>query len=262
MNRQIRNLVLLTGVLATACGGVRTGAEREVTVERHWPIAEIERLKVAEVDGSVSIEATPGTEITLVAKVRGDLEPKANVDNHGYFESTVNGDTLRIGRQENRKIRFFLFDDDDIEIDYILRVPPSVSIDINTVNGRIATRGMEGETEVASVNGKIDVETPGTSELYATTVNGRVRAKFLRSFQGAKFKSVNGRIEAILPNDASFAVDLSQVNGDFEATFPLSIRSNPGSRRVSGEINGGRYDLKIVTVNGDIELMRLTGGQL
>jgi DUF4097 and DUF4098 domain-containing protein YvlB len=86
-----------------------------------------------------------------------------------------------------------------------------------------------------------------------------VRAKFLESFQGARFKTVNGGVEAILPQNASFAVDLSQVNGDFEASFPLSIHSNPGSRRVSGEVNGGRHDLKIVTVNGDVELAKLNG---
>jgi DUF4097 and DUF4098 domain-containing protein YvlB len=136
-------------------------------------------------------------------------------------------------------------------------VPQSVSLDVNTVSGRIATHGsFEGETDATSVNGSIDVEASGASELSAATVNGRVKAKFLRSFQGAKFRSVNGAIEATLPDDASFAVSLSQVNGGFEAAFPLSIHSSPGSRRVSGEVNGGRFDLKIVTVNGDVELLK------
>ncbi|MGZ7031839.1 MAG: DUF4097 family beta strand repeat-containing protein, partial [Thermoanaerobaculia bacterium] len=88
----------------------------------------------------------------------------------------------------------------------------------------------------------------------ARTVNGRVVAKFLETFQGAKLKTVNGSVEAQLPSTASFACDLSQVNGDFEASFPVSIHSHPGSRRVSGEVNGGQYSLKIVTVNGDIQL--------
>jgi hypothetical protein len=47
------------------------------------------------------------------------------------------------------------------------------------------------------------------------------------------------------------------VNGDFEASFPLSIHSNPGSRRVSGEVNGGKYELQITTVNGDVEVQHL-----
>ena len=100
----------------------------------------------------------------------------------------------------------------------------------------------------------VDLETAGTQEVSAHTVNGRVRAKFLQSFQGANLKTVNGSVDAVLPPTASFACDVAQVNGDFEASFPLSIHSHPGSRRVSGEVNGGKYDLRIVTVNGDIHL--------
>ena len=37
------------------------------------------------------------------------------------------------------------------------------------------------------------------------------------------------------------------------------VPANPGSRRVSGEVNGGEHELKIVTVNGDVELARLNG---
>ncbi|HEU4888801.1 MAG TPA: DUF4097 family beta strand repeat-containing protein, partial [Thermoanaerobaculia bacterium] len=165
-------------------------------------------------------------------------------------------------RKEDRPRKFklnipFLFGRDDRQIDYVLRVPPSLMLEVMTVNGRIVTRGVEGETQATTVNGKIDIETAGLNELRATTVNGKVKATFTRDFQGARFKTVNGGVEAFFPQNASFAVDLSQVNGDFEASFPLSIHSNPGSRRVSGEVNGGKHDLKIVTVNGDVELAKL-----
>jgi DUF4097 and DUF4098 domain-containing protein YvlB len=118
----------------------------------------------------------------------------------------------------------------------------------------VTSHGIDGETQVMTVNGPIEIESAGTSELEAHTVNGAVSAKFLKTFQGASLKTVNGRVDATLPRSASFACDLSQVNGDFEATFPLNIHSHPGNRRVSGEVNGGKYELRIVTVNGDIRL--------
>lgn len=234
-----------------------------VTVTRNWPAAEIRLLRVFEVDGNVTIDAADTDQITLVATAKGDLEMKQGAENHGLFETTIEGDTLKIGRKERRRKSFadipFLFGRNDMRINYKLTVPKSVSLALSTVNGKIATRGTAGETDAVTVNGTIDVETAGTHELHATTVNGRVRARFTESFQGARFKTVNGGVEAYLPQDASFAVNLSQVNGDFEASFPLSIHSNPGSRRVSGEVNGGRHELKIVTVNGDVELSRLNG---
>jgi hypothetical protein len=275
MNRLNRSLYLLPIVAVTmagavACGRVegrttrKTDSDAKVTITRNWPAASIRQLRVFEVDGSISVEAAPTTEISLVATASGDLEIKKGVENDGLFETTLEGDTLRIGRKEHHRDRIkfnipFLFGRDEKRIDYVLRVPPTMTLEVLTVNGRIVTRGVEGETQATTVNGKIDIETAGLNELRATTVNGQVRAKFTRDFQGARFKTVNGGVEAFFPQNASFAVDLSQVNGDFEAAFPLSIHSNPGSRRVSGEVNGGRHDLKIVTVNGDVELAKLNG---
>lgn len=250
--------VLAAGLLAS-CDGVRR--ERlDLTVERKWPAAEIERLRVSEANGSVNVEASPADEITLVAHVHGRGErPDPNQENQGYFTARVSGDTLRIGRHSKGRRTFTFFGrGGGMTVDYTLKVPADVALDLQTVNGRIITRGVDGETEATTVNGNIDIETSGTSELSASAVNGRVRAKFLRSFQGAHFKTVNGAVDATLPSDASFAVNLSQVNGDFEASFPLNIRSNPGSRRVSGEVNGGRHELRIVTVNGHVELSQLT----
>lgn len=260
--------LLLIALTVTSCGRVRErvhgahrgGSGETITITRSWPAANVRELDVFEVGGRISVEAVDTNEISLVATARGDLDPKAGSENQGLFQSKLEGDTLTIGRAERRRkgLRIpFLFGRNRMEIDYVLKVPASVSLELGTVNGRIITRGTEGSTEASTVNGSLDLETAGTNELTATTVNGRVKAKFLRSFQGARFKSVNGGVEAILPQSASFSVDLSQVNGDFEASFPLSVHSNPGSRRVSGEVNGGEHELKIVTVNGDVELSTL-----
>lgn len=264
MRKAAATLCLLAGVLATsACDHAHRrskASDQTVTINKSWPAAGIENIRVAEVDGSISVEAGNTSEITLVAVAEGELELKPEKENQGLFETSVDGDTLRIGRREreDRKRRFrFLWDRNDMRIRYTLKVPATVSLDMNTVNGRIATRGIEGATEATSVNGTIDVEVSGVNGLEATTVNGRVKATFTRGFQGAKFRTVNGGVEAVLPQQASFTVDLAQVNGDFEASFPLSIHSHPGRRRVSGEVNGGQHELKITTVNGDVELARL-----
>ncbi len=270
MNRSRQALYLLPIVLlgAAACGraegnsDARNRKKATVTITHTWPAASVNQLRVFEIDGSVKVDAAQTNEVSLVATAEGDLELDPSKPNQGLFETTLEGDTLKIGRRERGRKGFkldipILFGRHHQRINYVLRVPPTVSLDISTVNGRITTRGVDGATDVATVNGTIDIETGGTHELQATTVNGRVRAKFTHSFQGARFKTVNGGVEATLPQSASFNVDLSQVNGDFEASFPLSIHSNPGSRRVSGEVNGGDHELKITTVNGDVQLARL-----
>jgi hypothetical protein len=262
MNRRTRNVFLISALLIAACHGRERssyGPDRATTITRSFPAAAVRNVRVFEVGGTIRVEPGPVQEITLTASAKGRLKIKPQAENQGLFETVIVGDTLRIGRREHKRgFNFnFFFDRDDVRIDYVLYVPPTVSLDLRTVNGRIATRGMDGETDASTVNGSIDVEVSGMHGLSATSVNGRVRATFTQSFQGAQFKSVNGGVEAILPKDASFSVDLAQVNGDFEAAFPLSIHSQPGSRRVSGEVNGGQHRLKIVTVNGDVELAQL-----
>lgn len=254
MNSRTRRIYLLLAPLMLASCVV--GRRTEETITRKWPAAGISRIEINEVDGSVSVEAGNSDEISLVADVEArGFEPKKNEENHGYFKTTVSGDTLQIGREHDRVIVHVpFFNRNDVRVNYSLRVPARLTLDLRTVNGRIATKGIDAATEAVTVNGPIDLETTGTGEVSAKTVNGRVVARFLKTFQGARLKTVNGSVEAMLPSTASFSCDLSQVNGDFEASFPLSIHSHPGSRRVSGDVNGGQYSLKIVTVNGDIQL--------
>src|SRR5687767_10012092 len=263
MKNTFATLCLLSGLMiSSACDHAharasRTKNEKTVTINRTWPAAAIQEVRIFEIDGSITVEAADTKDITLVAVATGNLQLKADKENQGLFETHLDADSLRIGRkEENRRRKFrisMLWGRDRMRIAYTLKVPREIELDLTTVNGKIATRGIDGETEATTVNGSIDVEVTGANELEAESVNGRVEAKFLTSFQGAKFSTVNGGVEAILPQDASFSVDLAQVNGDFEASFPLSINSNPGRRRVSGEVNGGQHELKITTVNGDVE---------
>lgn len=258
MNSRNRShyLLLLGLVVSTACAVTE---RRDETITRQWPAAQVKAIDLDEIDGSVTVEAEATDTISLVAHVRAGSQVKAkpSEENKGYFRTELAGNTLSIFRKSGRRVHWSFLGFNDgrkLRIDYTLRVPKSVTLELKTVNGRIATRGMDAATRLITVNGPIETESTGNSELVARTVNGNVKARFLENFQGANVKTVNGAVEATLPQNASFSVDLSQVNGDFEATFPLSIHSNPGSRRVSGEVNGGHYELTIVTVNGDIEL--------
>ena len=253
MNSRTRVIYSLSAMLLVAgCGAVM---ERRTTrVDRRWPAASIHHIEVREIDGAINIEAGSDSEISMEATVRSRIAPKKEQDNQGYFTTEVNGDTLVIGRrQEHRGFHVFRFGN-DTRIDYELHVPASVALDLHTINGRIATHGVDGEMRAVTVNGRVNIETPGSSEVEARTINGRIEAHFEKSFQGATLKTVNGSVTAALPLSASFVGDFSQVNGDIEAAFPLNIHSHPGSRRVSGEVNGGRFELRITTVNGDIKI--------
>lgn len=256
MNSRHARVYLIAAALAAS--GCVAPERYEATIQRSWPADAIRSVKVDEVDGSLKVQAGDAKQIVLVAHVKSRGIAPTREENSGYFKTEISGDTLRIGQRRKRAhVSFPFVRGPRLQIDYTLQVPRTVSLDLKTVNGRIAARGVDGENNFTTVNGAIELETSGTNEVFAKTVNGSVRAKFLSDFRGAKLKTVNGRVAAILPSNASFSCDLSQVNGDFEASFPLSIHSHPGSRRVSGDVNGGQYALRITTVNGDVQVQHL-----
>ena len=231
------------------------GERKIVHITRQWPATGVQHLEINEVDGTINIEASDNNQITMDATVQTRVPGKPNQENQGFFQTELDGDTLTIGRRGQHHWGFHWgLGGDEYFVTYNLRVPSNVSLDLRTVNGKIDTRGVDGETRATTVNGVVDIETSGANEVEAKAVNGIIRAHFLKDFHGASFKTVNGRVVAVLPPTASFTGDFTQVNGDVEAAFPLSIHSHPGSRRVSGEVNGGRYSLHIVTVNGDIKV--------
>ena len=256
MNTRSRTVYLLaTALLTSACA---VGERHNVTVNRQWPAGGIERLEVRGVNGDLRVEATDEDVVSLSAEVNARGIAPSNGENHGYFDTEMQGTTLRIvQKKRTMKVGFPFMAGAKLEIDYELRVPRQLALDLNTVNGRIATRGSSGDTNLKSVNGQIDAEVASADRFRAQTVNGRIRATFRSDFRGASLKTVNGGVVAILPSSASFTCDLSQVNGDFEASFPLNIHSHPGRRRVSGEVNGGRYELKITTVNGNVRVQHI-----
>jgi hypothetical protein len=238
-------------LLLAGCGAVE---HRRAHYERAWPATGIRRIEIREVSGSISVEAGSADRIQLAAAVLSHgRDPQKGKDNDGYFTTEVSGDTLIIDTVRRHQRRFF-FSGPEVRVDYELHVPPQVALELETISGRIATRGMDGEMRASTINGQLDIEATGSNEVTAKAVNGRIEARFLNDFHGAQFKTINGRVTATLPATASFLGDFTQVNGDFEAGFPLNIHSHPGSRRVSGEVNGGRYSLKITTVNGDIKI--------
>lgn len=256
MNTRKRRLYspLLVTLGATLLAGCVAGERRTTHIARTFDASAIKHIELNEVSGEIHIVADAPNTVSLEAQVKSwGQAPDASKENQGYFETRIDGDTLVIGRREHHR-HFVLFDRDRVVIDYDLKVPAQMALDVRAVNGKIVSRGVDGETDITTVNGSIDVETPGSNELSARTVNGRIETKFEKDFRGASLKTVNGRVTAVLPASASFTGDFSQVNGDFEAGFPLNIHSHPGSRRVTGEVNGGQHELKISTVNGDIKI--------
>lgn len=144
----------------------------------------------------------------------------------------------------------------DVRVDFKVRVPTGVRFSANTVNGDVSARGLSGPVRAHTVNGGCEIETSSSGE--AGTVNGNVHAVLgrVRENDSLRFETVNGSITLRMPSDLSADVDGSTVNGSIETDFPVTVSGRWGPRSMHGTVGRGGAHLRASTVNGSIHLER------
>src|SRR2546428_4702773 len=124
----------------------------------------------------------------------------------------------------------------DVRVDFKVRVPAGISFAGRTVNGEISAVSLDGNIESHTVNGSINISTTGYAE--AKTVNGEISARLGNANwpDSLDFKTVNGGITLDLPATTSTKVEADTFNGDISSDFPLSTLGRISRRHLSGTI--------------------------
>ncbi|HKV04433.1 MAG TPA: DUF4097 family beta strand repeat-containing protein [Candidatus Acidoferrales bacterium] len=147
----------------------------------------------------------------------------------------------------------------DVAVEYHIHVPNHVRLGcIQTVNGSLMVRGVEGGGVLRSVNGNVEV-TESSGRFNAKTTNGNLRLE-LRNLVDAgpmNLETVNGSVVLGLPSNASADLNVRNMNGDLYSDFPVtSTTTLPGARAFRGRLgHGGGGQISVRTVNGGIRLL-------
>ena len=146
--------------------------------------------------------------------------------------------------------------DNDVEVEFEVRVPAGVRFLGRTVNGSVRAEGLRADAEAHTVNGSVSVTTTGMAE--ASTVNGEIDVTMGRADWAdlREFETVNGDITLTLPASLSTEVQAQTVNGDVESDFPLMVSGRMKPQRLRGTIGQGGRTLGLKTVNGSIRLVK------
>lgn len=146
--------------------------------------------------------------------------------------------------------------DNDVRVDFTVRVPEGVRLVATTVNGSVEAANLASDVQATTVNGHIRVATSGYAE--AETVNGSIVASLGRATwtEPLRFNTVNGGITIDLPANVSADVRARTVNGQIVTDFPLMVTGRLGPRSVNGTIGSGGRRLELTTVNGTIRLQK------
>jgi DUF4097 and DUF4098 domain-containing protein YvlB len=145
----------------------------------------------------------------------------------------------------------------DVNVEFEVRVPRDVVFAARTVNGSIHAE-VDGRATLSTVNGSIEVEAGTLTE--ATTVNGSIRAEVrspASSPDGIRLSTVNGSVRLSLPDGVNADVTARTVNGGIISEFAeIQVRKKWGPRSAEGRLGEGGRELALSTVNGGIRILR------
>jgi hypothetical protein len=263
-----RSLRLFAAIGATLIGlAVGSNGWAGDTGRRHetwnWSgtLAAGRTLEINGVNGRIEAEPSTGNRVEVVADKSGKRHDPAEVkmqvvqDSDGITICAVYpgaGNACTPGESHSHTRN------NDVQVDFTVRVPAGVTFSANTVNGEIHTRSLGGPIKAHTVNGGCVIETSQSGE--ASTVNGSVHATLGRITASDRldFSTVNGSITLNLPRQFDAELEGSTVNGSIETDFPVTVQGKWGPRTMHGTIGHGGAKLNASTVNGSIRLSQLS----
>jgi hypothetical protein len=258
----------LAAVPASAADGYWTSILADLfegpakTSEFRWTgrVASGQALEIKGVNGSIQAGPASGSDVEIVASRRGRRhdpnEVEIKVVQYGggvtlcavYPSAGGRPNECAPGDAGHMSVR-----NNDVNVDFVVKVPAGVRFTARTVNGAVEATGLGGDVDAETVNGSIRIDTTGVAR--GETVNGSVQAAMGRTdwTSDLAFKTVNGSIRLTLPSSASTTVDAEVVNGSIETDFAVE-GGKVSRRRLTGTIGGGGRGLSLETVNGSIHI--------
>jgi len=225
-------------------------------------------------EGSITIEGWSRSEV----EVRAEIQLRANTEQDLDRLAAVNGFVLDEDLNHLRVLTTGTYDRAFMKakaknfpktllglpwkIDYRIRVPMSVDLDINAGRGPISLTGVEGNIRVSSPQSETKLEFSGGT-LTTTIALGKVTLKVLgRSWRGvgADIKVAAGDIVLELPAGFNGDLDAEILRaGEIENTYQgLEAREKPGitKQQVKGRMGSGGVSLKLIVGDSRIYIKK------
>jgi hypothetical protein len=143
-----------------------------------------------------------------------------------------------------------------VSVDYHIHVPYRVLLgSVETVNGSVLVRGIEGTGALRSVNGNVEVLN-SSGRFSARTTNGNLRLELRRLTDGGPMaiETVNGSVALGLPANARADLKILSMNGEFSSELPVASQGSLTTRSFHGRIGSGGGEVSVRTINGGIRL--------
>lgn len=261
----------VSALLVVALAAPLLAAQEAQSRDFRWEgaVASGNWVKLQNINGDVEVMPASGNrvEITAIKRNRGGNTDDVRIEVKRYGTNEENVFVCAIWGEatcdENgyhspkRRHRDRDDDEDNTEVEFTVRVPRGVNVDVGTVNGSVDVRGATGEVHASSVNGGVEAISDG-GPVHASTVNGSIRASMRDLGDGdLEFSTVNGSITVELPENLNADLRMNTVNGTLSSRdFPLTVTGRFNPQNLRATIGKGGTRLSFSTVNGNVEIRK------
>lgn len=266
-------LVLSVGLSGAACD-IQAGGNGNFSVDfasgkatdtwsRTYTVAAGGRFELINVNGRITAEPADGKDVVVegrrTAKGRSDEIAKENLAKLEIREE-VGGSTVRV---ESRPPRMSGFGGHEIE--WTVKIPTGLTVDLRTVNGGVRLNGLSGEIRARTTNGGVKGQNLIPETIEASSVNGGIEIELgapLDSTDSVEISTVNGGVTLSMPSESKATITARAVNGGVRVNDLDIKRDDEGHeserrRRLSGTLNGGGAKVTVSTTNGGVRLSRI-----
>jgi hypothetical protein len=201
-------------VLAVAWGVATSFAH--ASYEDAFRVAGVRSVEVSVGAGQVSVEASDSGAVEVSVRGEGTWQRPSS-----SRERT--GDRLRLAADCGPATAF-----DRCRLDYVLRVPDGVDVDLTAHAGRLEVRGIDGDVRARTDAGEIELTGLRSGSVDASSDVGRVVARFVEPPSTVRATTSTGAIEVGLPaSGAPYAVDAAAEVG----SATVDVATDPSSSR-------------------------------
>ncbi len=243
--------------------------ERFSTTEvRTYQICRTGKVAVENVNGTIKVESWDKDEVSveITKTVIADDSEKAD-DCFRMLDIEIRSDedhlVIDTHYPEGRNESHGFFDRNSNSehgngmVDYVLKVPAGVSLEISSKNGKVEVYSVYGGVQVRSVNGRLELHNV-SGRVNSSTTNGNIFASLnsKSTIVGIHLSTTNGSITLLCPDSVNADVSGSTANGDIDSDFPVTINGGFLGKSLVGRINNGGIEIHLTAVNGSIYLRK------
>jgi len=270
MKKQLVSIVVLF-CLMIGCSGCLffdelPGEEVKELIEETYSINTDKSIVISTINGEITISSWNNESIHLSATKRSRYGYD-DLDNARIIVSETE-DEFSISIQNKQPTN-------NRAVDLVIKIPSTVSLSsVTSTNGNIHLSNTKGNTSISTINGliiaeKIDgfvsatstngvinvIGSKGIDELI--TSNAEITAELFELRSDVQIQSTNGDIVLYTTPYLNASVDLSTTNGKISVNETIVSVSESTLTHVTGLIGSKEHSLDVLTVNGDISIMKI-----